>query len=95
MGTAQPPAGNDSNKDDIMLDDVIRQINESLPHLHVIASNGRSPAKSPTRGLSKAKFSRARSVFKKMCDDSILNDQGDDIRLDNEDRRGQSGKTSA
>jgi hypothetical protein len=64
-----------------VLDEVIEQIDQSLPILHRMAAEGES-ADTPTTGrLSKAQFDRARAVFQDMQEDPLLTDEGDDIRL--------------
>lgn len=54
-----------------MLDEVIERIDQTLPVLHQQVSNGRKPPTSK----------RAKRIFKEMCEDPLLTDDGADIRL--------------
>jgi len=67
---------NGTTDEEATLDEVIEKIDQHLPALHRRA-NGAVHKKPPTDRLSK----KARDVFKGMCDDPLLTDDGDDIRL--------------
>ena len=63
-----------------MLDEVIQRIDASLPIIHKkAASDGSSDT--PTTRLSQAQFVRAQATFQDMCDDPLLNEEGNDICL--------------
>ena len=84
--TAETPRRNAKTRIEArVLDDIIERIDDVLPHLHARAANGHAPSKSPTRGLSRVKFKRSQSMFQDMRDDPLLNDTGDDIRLEPEE----------
>lgn len=74
------PAQTDIEKEQGMLDEVIERIDRSLPiiHQHVSDANKKKPPTSK----------KAKRIFRTMCDDPLLNERGDDIRISPQKKNG-------
>lgn len=75
IGPMPAPSGGDSVEQGAeVLDDIIEQINQSLPAIHKLAARAHK-SRHGTDRITAA----AREVFKEMCDNPILNKEGDDF----------------
>jgi len=65
---------------DLVLDDIIAQIDETLPTI-IRKAKVNGSQKLSSRRLSREQFERAKAEFEAMRDDPLLTDAGDDICL--------------
>lgn len=71
--SAATPETRTEEEENPMLDDVIERIEQSLPAIHLRASNRRTKRRKPSE--------EARMIFLAMSKDPLLTESGDDIQV--------------